>query len=363
MKVFYLITELDPGGAERMLYELVKRLDRERFEPTVGCLRGRGEVGGWIADLGVEIIYFDMRSCLDWGALRRVAAELRRREVDMLHTVLFHANTVGRLAARAGGVKRVVSSVRVEEKRRLHLWLDGLTQMWMDIETCVSESTRNYTHERARIPMSKLVVIPNGVDVARFEDLPRPPAEWRLPAEGPVVATVARLDEQKNPLGLLRAFADAWQYEPRATLAWAGAGPMLGQVRKEAERLGLSKSLRLLGSIPDVRPLLGRADIFALNSRWEGMPNCVLEAMACGLPVIATAVGGCAELIEHGKTGYLAPPGDAQAMSGGLCRLMDSASLRRRMGEAGRERARSEFTLDAMVKKNEAVYERLLRKV
>ena len=362
MRIFYLITELDVGGAEKALYELVRRLDRGRFEPVVGCLTGRGEVGDWLRDVGVEVLHFDMRSALDLGVVRRVANAMRRHRSDGVHTFLFHANLIGRVAARLAGVRPVISSVRVEERRRSHLLLDWLTHRLVDVETCVSESTRRYTHERAGIPLDKLVVIPNGVDAARFADPPPPPAEWGLPDDAPVIATVARLDEQKNPMALLAAIADEEGLEgSRPVLAWAGDGPMRGEVEREVARLGLGDRVRLLGRIADVRPLLGRADVFVLASRWEGMPNCVLEAMAAGLPVVATSVGGCPELVEHGETGYLVDPGDTSALSGALCRLLDDADLRLRMGRAARARVRKRFSLDAMAEANVRLYEALSR--
>jgi len=357
MRIFYLITELDVGGAEKTLFELATHLDRARFEPVVGCLSGQGEVGQWLSDKGVEVVHFDMRSRFDWGVVGRVAGELRRRKPDVLHTFLFHANFVGRLAALRAGVERVISSVRVEERRRLHLLGDWLTQGLMEVQTCVSTSTLEYTRRRARIPLRKLVVVPNGIDLARFEDVAPCPADWELPNDGPVVAAVGRLDRQKAPLTLVRAFARVRERHADAVLAYAGDGPMRGQVEREIERLGLRDHVRLLGWVEDVRPLLARADVFALASQWEGMPNCVLEAMACGAPVVCTAVGGCPELVDDGVTGFLVAPGDADALADRVARLLGDGGLRKRMNREAKERLRRRFTIESMVAANEALYE------
>ncbi|HRU04292.1 MAG TPA: glycosyltransferase [Candidatus Brocadiia bacterium] len=352
LRVFYLITELDAGGAEKALFELASRLDRTRFEPVVGCLSGRGVFGRRLEEAGVEVVYFDAGR-FSAGVVWRVARELRRRQADVMHAFLFHANMVGRFAARLAGTRRVICSVRVEDPRRWRLWADRLTQGLMDFETCVSSAALEYTR-RSGVAGRKLVAIPNGIDVALYARPEPAPAEWSLPVAAPVAAVVARLDEQKDPMTMLEAFAMA--RAPGAVLAWAGDGPLAEAARRRAEELGLTDRVRFLGRLADVRPLLGRADVFALASRWEGMPNCVLEAMASGLPVVATAVGGCRELVEDEVTGLLARPGDAGDLGKKLGILLEQEGLRRKMGEAGRRRAAERFSLDAMVRANEDLY-------
>lgn len=354
IKVFYLITELDAGGAEKALFELASRVDRERFAPVVGCLSGRGVFGQRLEEAGVEVVHFDAGR-MSVGVVWRVARELRRRGADVMHSFLFHANMVGRVAARLAGTRRVVCSVRVEEPRRWRLWADRLTQGLMDFETCVSEAALEYTR-RAGVARRKLVAVPNGIDVGNYARPAPAPAEWGLPANALVVAVVARLDEQKDPLTMLEAFA--LTKSAGAVLAWAGDGPMAAAARHRAAELGLADRVRFLGRLADVRPLLGRADVFALASKWEGMPNCVLEAMASGLPVVATAVGGCRELVEDEVTGLLARPGDASDLAAKLGRLLGDGALRRAMGNAGRLRASERFSVEAMVRANEELYTR-----
>jgi starch synthase (maltosyl-transferring) len=127
-RVFYLITELDVGGAEKALFELATRLDRRRFEPTVACLTGRGALFGRLREKGIEVIPIDMRGWWDLGAWLRLRAALRANRPHVLHTFLFHANFAGRLAAVGLGIGRKIASIRVEEPRLRHLWLEGLTQ-------------------------------------------------------------------------------------------------------------------------------------------------------------------------------------------------------------------------------------------
>jgi len=264
---------------------------------------------------------------------------------------------VGGLAAIGSGSGTKIASIRVEEPRLRHLWLQCLTQGLTDIFTCVSESARQYTHLHAHVPLNKLVVTLNGVDPSDC-DAPvlAPPPEWRLPETVPVVAFIGRLERQKNPLLLLRVAARVACEAPETVFAFAGTGRLEARCRAEAERLGLSESVRWLGWVPDTRPLLARMDLIALPSAWEGMPNVILEAMACGKPAVATSVGGCAELIADGQTGFLAPPNDEQALAERILRLLRDATLRRRLGSAGRQRVEREFSIARMVGTNEALY-------
>jgi glycosyltransferase involved in cell wall biosynthesis len=358
-RIFYLITELEIGGAEKALFELATRLDRTRFEPTVACLSGRGPIGDRLREKGIEVILIDMRGWWDLGAWLRLRRALRANRPHVLHSFLFHANLVGSLAAVGSGIGMKIASIRVEEPRRRHLWLQCLTQGLTDVFTCVSESARQYTHRRAHVPLHKLVVVPNGVDPSEC-DLPvlAPPPEWRLPEGAPVVAFVGRLDRQKNPLLLLRAAARVLRDAPETVFAFAGKGPLETRCRAEADRLNISASVRWLGWQSDIRPLLATMDLLALPSCWEGMPNVILEAMACGKPAVATNVGGCAELIVEGETGFLAPPGDEAALAERILRLLRDPALRRRLGAAARERVKREFSLSAMVRGNESLYEK-----
>jgi starch synthase (maltosyl-transferring) len=357
-RIFYLITELDAGGAEKALFELATRLDRKRFEPVVACLTGRGPFGDRLQEKGIEVILIDMRGWWDLAAWLRLRRALRANRPHVLHTFLFHANLAGRLASVRLGIGTKIASVRVEEPRLRHLWLECLTQGLTDVFTCVSESARQYTHRRAHVPMNKLVVTPNGVDPSDC-DVPVmvPPPEWRLPDDAPVVAFVGRLDRQKNPLLLLRAAARVVHEVPDAVFAFAGTGRLEARCRAEADRMGLSDSIRWLGWLSDIRPLLARMDLVALPSSWEGMPNVMLEAMACGKPAVATNVGGCPELIVEGETGFLVPPGDEAALAERILRLLRDVELRRRLGAAARRRVEREFSINAMVERNESLYE------
>lgn len=347
LRILHLITELDPGGAERQLYHLATRLDRARFEPRVLCLRGFGEIGRMLRDAGVPAETLDMKRKWDVGAPFRLRKKLDEWKPDILHTFLFHANMLGRLVARRAGVKVVIGSVRVCETRRHHLLWDRLTQGQMDAETCVCEAVRDYTEKEAGVDARKLVVIPNGVELPALDGLDRSRAEALF---------VGRLEPQKDVRTLLAAWALVRRRVPEARLRIVGKGPQEAELRAAAP-----DGVEFCGWQADVAPFWRSARVLALPSRWEGLPNAVMEAMAWGLPVVATAVGGSVELVREGATGHLVPAGDAVALADRLASVLESGAKAEEMGAAGRRVVEREYTIAEMVKGNEELYERLWR--
>jgi glycosyltransferase involved in cell wall biosynthesis len=193
--------------------------------------------------------------------------------------------------------------------------------------------------------------IPNGIDTEAFRR-PGVRNEWRrangFGEDDLLVVSVARLDPQKNPLGLIAAFARALGGDSRRHLLMAGDGSLREAARTAAAHHGLGDRVHFLGVRPDVAEILSACDIFALASNWEGSPVSVMEAMAAGLPVIATAVGGVPELVVRGKTGLLAQAGDMEAIARALAELAGDSDLRRALGAAGRQLSTG-FGVDAMV--------------
>lgn len=357
-RIFYLVTELDPGGAERTLYRLATSLDPAEYCVRVAALTHDGEVGGWLREAGIDVIEIGARGWFDLCALRRLTREIKRFDPDILHCFLFHANLAGRIAGRLGGAPVIINSVRIEERRRSHLILDRLTHRLMDVEACVSRSTLEYTHRRAGIPMSKLAVTPNGIDLADFDDIPPPPAELNIPDGRPLIASVGRLEAQKDYATLLCAAALVARRFPDVLFVIAGDGPDRNSLEAKARELGVDKNVIFTGRLADVRPLLALCDVFAMSSRWEGMPNALMEAMACSRPAVVTDVGGCPELVRDGVNGYVVPPTHARSLADRIVRLLDRPGAARRMGAESRRIIESEYTLEKSLLAWRALYER-----
>ena len=375
-RVVYLITDLDIGGAERSLFQLATRLPRDEFSIEVITLTGGGRVAKWLKEGGIPVTSLDIKRGWGLAAVFRLRRWLKNLRPDILHTFLFHANIMGRVAAAGLGVGAVISSVRVAERRfKWHLALDWLSSPLMNLEVCVSEGVRRFTETRAKIPKRKLTVIPNGVDLAEFEekDLGAPiqatrtgrrPSDIRsslhLSPDAPLILTIGRLDRQKGISFFLQAAREILQEFPQARFLIVGRGPDEGKLISLTRNLGIKKAVRFLGFRDDVPEVLAAADIFVLASLWEGMPNVVLEAMASGKPVVGTQVEGTEELVIPGETGFLVPPADAKALARDICRLMRESDLARRMGQAARKRIQEHYTVQTMVERYAQLYRDIL---
>jgi glycosyltransferase involved in cell wall biosynthesis len=263
-------------------------------------------------------------------------------------------------------VPHVVSGIRVAERRsRFRLWLDRSTDRWVTRHVCVSEAVAKFSIEQGGLPADKVVVIPNGVDGERFQtataaDL----SQFGIPPGTPVVLSVGRLDPQKAPLDLLAALRMLAKRRDDFHALFVGDGPLLGELQSAIAASALNGRVHLLGRRDDVPELMQAASCLALPSLWEGMPNVVLEAMAAGLPVVATEVEGSTELLrpggESGDFGLLVPPNSPEGMSAALDRVLNTSEEVTAMALASQHHVIEHFTWDSVTKSCCQLYHSLL---
>jgi glycosyltransferase involved in cell wall biosynthesis len=366
MRLALCITDLDTGGAELCLVALATHIDRARFAPVVYCLgprpdRPEASCVPRLEAAGIEVHCLGGRGARDaWRVVRDLAARLRKQRPHLVQTFLFHANIVGRLAARRAGVPRVLSGIRVAERRaRWHLWLDRLTHRWVDRHVCVSQSVAQFA-ARHGLPADRLVVIPNGIDVNQYP-APRPAdlAPLGIPPGSRVVTFVGRLDRQKG-LDWLLAGAPLWiDRVPGCHLLLVGDGPELRPLERLRERFGLTSRVHFALWRPDVAELLAASDLLVLPSRWEGMPNVVLQAMASRLPVVATEVEGVRELLGESADVQVVPFGDSPRLAERLVHLLSHPESAAALGQENRRRAEQQFSLQQMVSAYEGLWQDL----
>jgi glycosyltransferase involved in cell wall biosynthesis len=361
-RVAYVIGELGKGGAEYQLYELLRGLDRSRFAPTVFALAAGGYWARPMRELGLPVHEFAARRSADVGRLRRLRQALRRLAPHVLHTILWSANSYGRLAAVRLGIPVVVTAERnVIARAPWQIAIERAPDRWTDVYLVNSHAVVDGLVRRERLPGAKMRVVHNGIDLDRVPafSLDRRPARHALgldPARR-LVAQVGRLEPQKDYPTFLAAAARVAAALPDVDFLVVGDGVLRADLETTARRLGIADRVRFLGLRHDVPGLLAGVDVLALTSRWEGLPNVVIEGMATGAVAIATDVGGCGELIVPGETGMLVPPAEPEAVAAAVLDVLTAPERAAGLALAARRRIEREFTLAAMVAKTTRVYE------
>lgn len=367
IRILRVITWLPVGGIERKIVQVLPRLDGERFEVSLACLRERGPLAEQLEAAGVRVHCLDFRRRWDIGALRRLAALMRASKIDLVHSHMYRAGVPATVAARIAGVRRVwaqIHNVGTWETRR-QLAMDRLLCRWRTGVIAVSEKVRREAIEQLRLAPERVRLIYNGVDLDRFgtgrgrEDMRK---EFGAEPKDVIFLMASRLLEQKRPQDFLALARRLLQEEKsskrraRAQFWIAGAGPLLEEIRAAASELPDPDRVKFLGRRDDVERVMAAADVFVLASTREGFSNALLEAMASGLAVIATDVGGNAEAARDGRDALIVPPLAPEPLHEAAVRLLEDSSLRDRLAANARERAKK-FSLTAMIRNVEQLYE------
>ena len=363
LRLLFAIDNLRHGGAQKVLRAILSRLDRDRVEASIWCLGGTSAIEAWYTELGVQVIRYPTWQMLCGIGLLRMWVRLLVSRPALVQTFLFHADVFGRLLSRMAFVPVVVSSVRATNRRKAwwQFLLDRLTASMADRVIAVSNATREFAIEHEGVSAERTAVIANGIDVDRYvpgEGRDEARAELGYGPEHVVVGTIGRLHEQKGHVYLIDALERLSASHPELRAFIVGYGPLESSLNERIQRLGLADRVRLLGYRTDTARLLAAMDVFVLPSLWEGMPNALLEAMAMGLPVVATGVDGNLDLVADGETGMLIPAGDAEALASAIQCLARDADRAREMGSRGRERAAQQFSLERAIESYLRLYER-----
>lgn len=361
-RIAFCVTDLDAGGAERCLVQLATGLDRSVWEPRVYCLGVPGELVEPLERAGVPVECLGARSVRNVGIVQRLARQLRSFRPALLQTFLFHANLAGRVAGRWAGVPVTVCGVRVaEHEHRWHLRLDRLTQRLVTQNVCVSQAVANFSIAHGGIRPEKITVIPNGVDFTHYSEArPAKLEPLGIPLGSRTILCVGRLHRQKGQLLLLEATAPLFSADKELHVLLVGDGPLRGELEALIRERRWGEQVHLVGRRRDVPELMRAATLLALPSLWEGMPNVVLEAMAAGLPVIASDVEGVRELLGNDTRGVVVPARSAETLRTGLVGLLRDNSLRHRLASESQNFVKSYFTTDSMVAKYGRLYRGLL---
>jgi glycosyltransferase involved in cell wall biosynthesis len=364
LRTLFLVTSMPVGGAETLLVNLVRRLDRRRFAPEVVCLKERGPLG---EELAAEMPVHSnlIAHKLDARVLLRLRTLMRAPRADAVVTVGAGDKMFwGRLAARLAGVPVVASALHSTG------WPDGVGRLnrlltrWTDAFIGVADAHARHLVEGEGFPAEKVHCIYNGIDCQRF--VPRDSTAVRLelgiPLDAPVVGIVAALRPEKNHELFLQGARKIREQLPTARFLIVGDGPRRPALELLTAELGLSDAVRFTGSRSDVPELVAACDVFALTSHNEASPVSILEALSCETAVAASNVGSVAETVVDGETGRLFPAGDVDQYVAATVELLNDRAARRRMGIEGRRRVVARASLDSMVDGYEQLIEDIYRR-
>ena len=356
--------DLGVGGLPRVVQALCTATDPDRFEVSVLCTRGKGPFAETLETRGIRVYELERPAERpDYFPFRRIAAVLSRNGIDVVHTHNtdpFVGGAIGAALARTPTLIHTDHARTFPDKVRYMVAEHFLAYRAYRV-VGVSEDTTEKLHRYERIPRHKLMTIPNGIDLSPFDRLP-PNDEARaalgIVGDGPVIGFSSRIEEQKGIPYLLEAMVRVRTAFPSVKLILAGEGSRRTELEEKVRQLELDDHVRFVGVVMDVPRFLAAVDVYVLPSIWEGLPMALLEAMAAGCPVVASAVGGIPTAVAHEVTGALVDPQQPEPLARELERLLGDPDLRRRLGAEARRVCYERFSASAMAAQYEALYAR-----
>ena len=366
LRVLFLLTSMPIGGAETLLVNLVRRLDRQRIEPLAACLKQKGKLG---EKLESEIPVFDdlLSHKYDMAVTGRLKKLFLDEQVDAVVTVGAGDKMFwGRIAAQRARVPVVLSALHStgwpDGVGRLNRALTGITDGFI----AVARQHAEYQIQQEKFPREKVFLIPNGIDTEHFVFNETSRHQWRtrtgIMDEAPVVGIVAALRPEKNHDLFLDAAKRVAVKVPSAQFVIVGDGPERERLRRLAMAKEIAHQIHFLGSTHDVPGVLSMIDLFSLTSHNEASPVSIMEALSCQRPVVATNVGSINESVLEGKTGFLVDAGDACQLADRWTQVLGDRELREKLGAQGRQHIVKNSSLDSMTEGYTALIEELFYK-
>ena len=375
IRIAYLNGSLGIGGSERQMVELARRLPRDKFAPEFVLLTDRGPLADLAESSGVPVrVLHWAQPGEPWRRVRRIGdvaryvATMRRGRFHIIDAWLFHAYAVAAAMRSWTGAEAIIAGRRSlgDFKRTDHpinRILDGIARRRVDAIVANSEGVLRDALLREGIAPDRIRVIRNGAELPpplTDEARDRIRRNWGAGPENLVIGCIANYRQTKGLDTVVAVASVVGIAVPRAIFVLIGEGPYRAELERAIDAAGLADRVRLEGSVPDARQIVGAFDIALQASVSEGLPNAILEAAAAGVPVVATNVGGTAEVVADGSTGRLVAPGDVDAMAEAIRWLAASSDRRVTAGQAGRGLVAERFGMDRFVAETVALYEHVL---
>lgn len=356
MKVIHVITSLKRGGAETLVSNLLPLLKHKGIDVSLVSMTNELDLADTLRANNIPVYTINFKGNIYkikdiLKAVQNFNAIIQKEHPDVIHSHLYMADLITRITV--GKRYTLISTLhncdkwwfgKRRLKSRIKTFLDAFSgRLTKSFFVAVSENVRNMACKSLHIPEDRIKVVYNGINLQDFilKDYKNEPIN-----NPPIIIQIGRFYKQKGHETAVKAMSIVKKYYPNAKLLLAGDGPLRSFIESEIKRLGLIDNVELLGVRKDIPELLSKADIFWMPSEWEGLPIACLEAMASGLPVIASAVGGLLEVVVDGGTGYLIPKGSYEQLAEKTLRLLSDFSLRKKMGLMGRKIIERNFTLE-----------------
>lgn len=347
MKIMQVVLNLDCGGLEKLVIDLAETFNKTGFKTTICCLDKFGKLADQAKARGIELVLVGKKCGIDVTLPFRLANILKQERIDVVHTHNMSPLFYGTLAARLSRVPVIINTRHGRAKKSMVSYVWNMN----DAIIAISEDAKREMLKWNRIDTKKTRVIYNGIDIDKYsnnQDGNEDKKALNIEPSTFVFGTVARLSPEKDQFTLIDAFSKVVNKIDDAKLIFIGDGILKEELVKYASKLGISDKVMFLGFRDDVYKVLPIFDIFGLSSLTEGISLTLLEAMAAGLPIVATNVGGNPEVIVNGTTGILVPPKRPVEMAEAIYNLLSDKKLAREMGEAGKRRVFEKFTLTRM---------------
>ena len=367
INVIHLVDELTIGGLEKILTTIVLNLDRKKYNVSVWCLREGGFFANKLVKEGIDVKILHISTSRNPLSIHKLYKLLKSRKFDIIHTHAYSAGTIGRISAFLAGVPVIIShnhSVYDYYNKYYH-FVEWLLCLITDKIICVSDIVRKFTNETQRINANKLITIHNGIDSVcsvtgkEASDIRK---ELGIPHNHSIICTIAHMEEHKGIKYLLESASLLLQSRNDISFLLVGEGALKEELKRLSTDLKIEKNVIFTGERSNIPEILSLTDIFVLPSLREGLGLAILEAMACGKPVIATNVGGVPEIVKDGVTGILVSPKDPEALHTAMKELLDDKEMQKKMGANGKKVCNEKFNSKVMVGQIENLYDFLLCK-
>ncbi|HCG76369.1 MAG: hypothetical protein CO162_02405 [bacterium (Candidatus Ratteibacteria) CG_4_9_14_3_um_filter_41_21] len=355
IKVIHLIEDLKIGGAERVVANIAEGLDKERYQISIWCLAGGGEIADELKAKGIDLKILGIGNYHNPLNILKLILLLKKERFNIVHMHGYFATTIGRIAARISGIPILVTHLHTTHYnlKLRNIIVDKILNLFTQKIICVSEAVKKSFIDTEDGAKGKFIVIYNGIDKKKY-------TLHQLDDRREIITTVSSLYPHKGHTHLLKAMKEVLTSFPRVRFWIVGEGPLKEKLKKEAINLEISSQVSFLGKRKDIPEILSQSVLFVLPSLREGLPLTILEAIAVGLPVIATEVGGIPEAVIDKETGFLVPPENAEALAEAIINLLKNPKMMEEMGQKGRKIFEEKFTTQIMIGKLENLYQKLI---